>query len=140
MTDNKHIEDLLKPRYKVIEPYPHSPFTVGDILVEQDLGATDNPFYRKERFGFVGEPSVYNPESYPANFKELQWWEEREEKDMPRYVSNIAKAVYRAVFMASLSLGEFTLVCGEDITQAHFSNYLPATEKQYNEYIQKQKS
>lgn len=66
-------EDLLKPRYKVIADYPDSTFSIGDVLM------TDvNSFFRKHCL--LG---------YPAIFRKPEWWEEREEKDMPEYVKII---------------------------------------------------
>lgn len=91
-------EELLKPRYKVIADYPQHyfkgedkdneyKFIEGDILA---YGKVNNSMtYRRiGRCGYmsVGIPCESNPELYPKIFRELEWWEEREEKDMPEYI------------------------------------------------------
>lgn len=64
------VEDLLKPRYKVIADYPGSNFNIGDIL--------HNPEYFDKRNS--------NLNKYPAIFKPLSWWEDRKPEEMPEYV------------------------------------------------------
>jgi hypothetical protein len=63
-------EDLLKPRYKVVADYPDSIFKIGGILIQ-------------------GEKDLTEAAKYPHLFKKLEWWEEREEKDMPEYLKCI---------------------------------------------------
>jgi len=69
------VEDLLKPRYKVIADYPGSDYHIGEIL-DRDWGWVGN-----DEVGFKHHIS-----HYPHLFKKLQWWEDRDEKDMPEYV------------------------------------------------------
>jgi hypothetical protein len=78
-------EELLKKRYKVIAPVPFH--TVAG--------------FNKIPVGFIFEYDEFNPLGcefpckfidYPRIFKELFWWEEREEKDMPEYVKVISCA------------------------------------------------
>jgi len=78
---DKKVEDLLKPRYKVIADYPFCPFEVGEILYEHE-----GKFYVYEDSGRY----PINPEAFPAVFKKLEWWEERKESEMPKYVKNAA--------------------------------------------------
>lgn len=59
-------EELLKPRFKFIAPYPGSTQEVGSVTTEI---ATANYF-----------------RTFKANFRELYWWEERKGSDMPAYV------------------------------------------------------
>ena len=67
------IEDLLKPRYKVIAEYPDSSYTVGHIIHEADNleGAT---FFTKR------------VHKYPHIFQKLEWWQDRKIEDMPEYL------------------------------------------------------
>lgn len=76
-------QDLLKPRYKVISDYPESPFEInevidGNILVTAPIGLNE-PKYASD---------------FPQIFKELQWFEEREEKDLPKYVKVLKDIPY----------------------------------------------
>lgn len=50
------MNELLKPRYKVIADYPGSPFPVG----------------------FIMKDDCESWSKYPANFRKLEWWEERD--------------------------------------------------------------
>lgn len=72
------IEDLLKPRYKVIADYPDSECFVGTIIEQS------GDRYRDE-LGFLLQ-QTNKPEHYPVIFKELGWWEMRKVEDMPEYV------------------------------------------------------
>jgi|SRR6185503_12035353 len=74
---DKKVEDLLKPRYKVIADYPFCPFEVGEILYEHE-----GKFYVYTDSGRY----PINPNAFPAIFKELMWWEERKESEMPGYL------------------------------------------------------
>ncbi len=64
------IDELLKNRIKVITPFPgiqNFGYKVDDILVCSNMLFEE---YAK----------------YPHLFKKLEWWEDREEKDMPEYL------------------------------------------------------
>src|SRR4051812_21904892 len=71
-------ENLLKPRFKVIASYPKSIYAVGDIIYLPDPNwmYADETYCKEDFF-----------EDYPAIFRKLEWWEERDMKDMPEYVS-----------------------------------------------------
>lgn len=62
-------KDLLKPRFKLIADYPGNTQPIGNITIED---ATASYFRRFE-----------------ANFKELQWWEERKEDELPKYLKEV---------------------------------------------------
>lgn len=71
------IQELLKPRYEVIAPYPHMNLdnhVVGDIISPYVAGFM-YPDRMKEFY-----------DQYPHLFKKLEWWERREEREMPEYV------------------------------------------------------
>src|SRR6185503_13287789 len=67
---DKKVEDLLKPRYKVIADYPDSEYNVGEIICNMITVQNSEWF-----------------DQYPHIFKKLEWWEERKESEMPDYVS-----------------------------------------------------
>ena len=79
-------EDLLMPRYKVIGNYPGCPHSmpIGHILT-LNLVFFDLRFhgYTELEPVHLEEPGFDN---YPAIFKRLEWWEDREVKDLPKYV------------------------------------------------------
>jgi len=62
-------KDLLKPRFKLIADYPGNTQPIGNITIED---ATASYFRR-----------------FSANFKELQWWQERDESELPKYLKEI---------------------------------------------------
>lgn len=74
-------EELLKPRIKIIAPWPQNPinpFHVGDILLKNGI-----------HFTRISNPkSIHEKEIdiYPHLFRKLDWWEERKLEDMPEYV------------------------------------------------------
>lgn len=74
------MEDLLVPRYKVIADYPNSTFSINEILYSDAFGK----FTQYEDYGTW----QLQPEIYSSIFKKLEWWEEREEIEMPEYVRN----------------------------------------------------
>ena len=147
-------EELLKPRYKVIADYPQHyfkgedkdneyKFIEGDILA---YGKVNNSMtYRRiGRCGYmsVGIPCESNPELYPKIFRKLEWWEEREEKDMPEYVKvKRASLVPKKdiPFFAKVTdrihtlpvLTGFKLSDGTDGLYANWANLEPATKEEY---------
>lgn len=84
-------KELLKPRYKVIAYYPECPYKVGEILTKwEDWKYPDEEVYGNVNDG-VDEREIIKS---TVNFKLLQWWEERSEKDMPEYVRLIIDLPY----------------------------------------------
>jgi len=137
-------EDLLKPRYKVIAGYPDMPFEVGEIIIEENLGATINPFYQVGRFGFSNSPSLYYPEKYPSNFRLLKWWEERKPEEMAAYVKDIGHNTYHKVDRYD-EAGKFSTAMRmviEPHSWAVIENVMcffePATESEYLNSLNKQ--
>jgi len=67
----------------------------------------------------------------PVIFKELQWWEERDVKDMPVYLkSKTSHSVYRAVKYNGLDVD-----VAHQIFSINLTDLLPATQKEYCNYI-----
>lgn len=68
------IEELLKPRFKVIADWlGNDCFIVGDIFFDDDIRRTTKKWKNAVFSGF------------PHLFKKLEWWEERKKSDMPEY-------------------------------------------------------
>jgi hypothetical protein len=70
------VEQLLKPRYKVIADYPGSQWKVNQVI--------EKTKYMNGRWYVKG--SLHDPDDYPAIFSRLEWWQERKLEDMPEYV------------------------------------------------------
>ena len=119
-------EDLLTPRYKVIADYPGCPFKVGAVL--EKVKTVSGKWFVRGMF--------HDPEDFPANFKKLEWWEERKGNEAPKYIksNNIVYKVDRwsKSFQDTHWLGCFVnktkyIPC-EELT--------PATSDDYNAYLQ----
>ena len=136
------VEELLMPRIEVIADYPSSPYYVGEI---------------KDR---LGDNVAAHFAKYPHLFRKLNWWEERKVEDMPEYVKVIANG---CSFNAGTILkannwgvypdegnnfgneGDYYCLLitteessthdkGEEV-KMNMRNVLPATEQEYNDYI-----
>jgi hypothetical protein len=108
-------EDILKPRYKVIADYPRSPYVIGNIISDDDKEYTCEYMSR-----------------FPAIFKPLEWWEDREESDMPKYVKSlIDQKYYKVITSNPVSFRGFKE--GDLIIDYPWGNALPATEEEYNQ-------
>ncbi len=130
-------EELLKPRRKVIAPYPGSPFKVGDILYWHRTGESgfgnDGFYSRSSHYEIV--VTLYPPgeiDTMPHLFKKLEWWEERKTEDMPEYVKTHDKKVFKAHHWdetASLAWIE------DECFDIYCDRCLPATEQEYQKFI-----
>jgi len=122
----KKPKELMKPRWKIIADFPYNTFgEVGDIL-DRDWGWSGD-----DEKGFKHHVS-----QYPHLFKKLEWWEERNPEDMPEYVKHTASGKIWKV-------KEYDLPTGAHITGPEVSTYWavmknlePATEADYNAYLQ----
>lgn len=133
LTESEKIEQLMKPRYKVIADYPNQYYSTGHIVTE--LFCDDE--YKDESFF----------EQYPAIFKRLEWWEERTPEEMPEYVklnpenTTGGPEVFKVMDVKQYADG--IVICHtsppDEISpfeQYVGANYfLPATEAEYNEYL-----
>lgn len=75
-------DDLLKPRNKVIGPYPEMErhnVKVGDIL-------TEGTRYETTRNQNGDAVFTFEWETFPNIFRKLEWHEDREPDQMPQYV------------------------------------------------------
>jgi hypothetical protein len=107
-------EELLQPRYKVIADWPGSPLRIGCIL--QDDVESCFIIYPDGSKDLTSSYVWRNKANYPHLFKKLEWWEERDEKDFPKYIkSKTTGKVLRAVFGRAYK----------------WDNILPATEEEF---------
>lgn len=111
--------DLLAPRFKVVADWPKNyDFTIGEIITCNDM---------------VTEAMIGNPRFslYPHLFKKLEWYEDREEKDMPEYV----KCTYQTgkkgenIVISKFSMKDHFF--NKQYHEAGVIGYEPATESDY---------
>lgn len=123
------VEDLLKPRFKVIADYPNSCLRVGYII--------DKPtpiLYIQSYANGVSDMETFA--QYPHLFKALKWWEDRTIENMPKYVKNEDGAVYKVIGYDT----NMVLTVKDYKGINHFkaaSMHLPSTEEDYIDYIKK---
>lgn len=122
-------EELLKPRYKVIAPWPGTHWKVGDIFEYGD----HNCFKTESQPSIPMHLSVLD--EHPHLFKKLEWWEERKPDEMPEYVKHITTGKIWRVKEYDLPAGAH--VSGNEISSywAAMKNLQPATEADYNAYL-----
>lgn len=120
---DKQIEELMKPRYKVIADYPQSIWRIG-------LNVPDFPIEYLEK----------NFKPYPHLFRELKWWEERTESEMPEYVK--LPDWHDETIFCYFKIGDEYKYDKELDRVVHKSGggtlihyFLPATESEYLNYI-----
>lgn len=122
-------EELLKPRRKVIAPWPgmeRDGIKVGDIIIDPDR-PNECCRYLDGSAAFT-----FDWDKYPHLFKRLEWWEERKPEDMPEYVKYddvslfVPKQRVCKGSQAPFNAFNFTAV-----------DFLPATESEYQSFIQR---
>lgn len=124
-------EELLKPRYKVIADYPGSSFEIENVL-ETD----EKSVYTLWEHDGKHELTLSN---FPAIFRELEWWEEREEKDLPEYVRYKGCEFFRFSAPAInevLKVESYSEDCLNHCKGCDWITlYEPATKEEYKNYI-----
>lgn len=140
-------EELMKPRYKVIEGYPNMNFNIGEVIT---LSIGDD-----ERFETAGvkEPYCYHNgngatsewelKCFPKIFKPMKWWEERKLEDMPMYIKSnysngslqigtLAKVKSNGIFEhdTPTDCKYFCKIEGQN-NRINYANLLPSTEEEF---------
>lgn len=122
------IEHLLTPRFKVIADFPGCPWLIGRVLVKEGG--------HYECHKAPASLKIRNPEKFPAVFKKLEWHEERTLEEMPQYVKK-RDEVYKVLRVEGDGAGELILFIDENDTLGwYFNDFQPATEEDYNNYLQ----
>ena len=107
-------EELLKPRYKVVLAYPHSWIEVGEII--------ENNF------------DIFNLKDYPKIFKELKWWEERENEDLPKYLKiddSVRKVIEWDLIYDKVIV---TNLISQEERRNYIRIYTPLSEEEYLQF------
>ena len=123
-------EELLMPRIQVINPYPGCQFKVGTILTKNEK-INSGDWANIEGHGLIGM-KISEMEPYPHLFKPLQWWEYRKPEDMPEYVKDAFNQIHKPTSWGVFNGG---VMCVIRFGMCKASNLMPATESEYNEYI-----
>ena len=126
------MKELEKPRFKVIADYPRSIFKIDEII--------DNGY----EFIF-GDADGLKYSDFPHLFKKLNWWENRTEKEMPKYLKhrldlvteNWTYDIIESWDMKTLVgwLNEEERKCCSLRSWNPEYGYFPATKEDYENYI-----
>jgi hypothetical protein len=124
-------DELLIPRKKVMIDFPQwSTFKhkKGDILTKKGIH-----WIGKGTARGINENEIDN---YPEIFRDMSWWEERKEEDMPEYVKHIAtNSIDKVVKWDMETLFGFTYLerkigCDLALWKPEHG-YIPATKEEY---------
>ena len=115
------VDDLLKPRYKVIADYPNSGDMVGKVYEAETCRALD--YYKK----------------YPNIYKELAWYEERSEEEMPQFVKTLNDSNGLVINIEKVKgwAGCNQVVEFENGEEGATEYWMPATKEEY-EFLKSQ--
>ncbi len=132
-------EQLMQPRVLLTGPYPEMErhnLKVGDIIPVSDTGMIAD----KTQDGKAVFPIDHA--IFPNLFRRLEWWEFRDEKDMPEYVRygdwRQPHTIYRIVqYNPKGYNGLYPCAIAEnnrvkDYFLPHFNNSFPATKEEYD--------
>lgn len=134
MNEQKKIEELLKPRYEVIAPYPaytgHG-IEVGDILT--DPGGCE--CVRNQNGKAV---VAFDWDMFPHLFKPLPWYAKRSVEEMPEHVTwTMTERVGQVVKADFSKMADDIIILNN--CQMTLSMWMPAlrpaTESEYTAYI-----
>lgn len=132
-------KELLRKRVIVTNYYPNCPFEVGEILyiVDENRGEAEPYYYNWER----GDRSilVIEVEKSTACFREMGWFENRTKEDLPAYVRTYDMRYFKVDWQKSHDgQPQYWTICFEDNIGGRYftSQLLPATQKEYENYLQ----
>lgn len=95
------VDELLKPRYKVIADYPNASFKVGSVW-ETDIAVH-----------YAQMSDELDFDKYPHLFQKLHWAEERELGELPEYVKFNNQFCYKVIEWGRLGAAK----CWDEINQ-----------------------
>lgn len=134
--------ELLKPRYKVIAAYPHSPWIVGEILFVDNKGELVGNSIGYVDYAYrIFENEISN---FPSCFRMMEWWEERRPEDMPKYVKCIKDDFHPDCVPYYAKVDSFTnngIIFEGSTNKERTAGYMryksfePATKEEYEAYI-----
>ena len=133
-------EQLLVPRWKVVSDFPGNTFYIGEIF---DLPSE----FTHQQIVIKGNNEEIDLDvdlhKYPLIFRKLEWWEDRQDKDLPKYIKKIdSGAIYevewnkyqnppKCIFVWFNRDGISVNLTGQDQDVSLLKIYEPATEEEY---------
>lgn len=139
-------DELLRPRYKVVGPYPWSPYKIGDIITMPPDGRSFHLTTTEYTDEFGDRTKLehwHAPEEilkYENLFQPLPWWSDREPEDMPEFVKtnpDYAKpGLTFKVKAAEKFVDGIGLLCEDGYSDKYVSAryFIPATLTEYEAY------
>lgn len=89
----------------------------------------------------IGVPMIKDPENYPHLFRELEWWEDRDESDLPKYVKGMRSGFVQKVISYQINIPTPTVLCDYSGSMpVLLSNLVPATLEEYEHQERKGRS
>lgn len=141
--DETKVEDLMKPRYKVVSDWPgRKDFIVGQIIV---LDKEFSPQYKKyEIEDCQGVRTYINSffEMFPLQFKKLEWYEDLNFTEWPEYIKWTSPGQEKISFFkvdnwyTNANNGQIAGVVVKE-GRLFIKDCQPATETEYLNYINK---
>ncbi len=136
----KTVEELMRPRYKVVALWPKCKLSIGDILHEFiTLGGAVH--YRK--WGKKSHLLKSEILAHPHLFAPLPWYAERSLSDMPEYVKETKSGSHGKVTWRGEGSWEYWMCIDQHETGYPMSEWhdrlTPATESEYLTYINSKK-
>lgn len=125
-------DDLLKPRWKVIAAFPDNRnYEVGSIL--------DRDWCRYVNDEDESEGVVWRISNFPHLFKKLEWWEERKEDELPKYVIIKNKIIPVKKWLIESNSVWLNVEYPDPsfmMGSKYYPSVFPATEEEYDVYCQ----
>lgn len=146
LTESEKVEQLMRPRYKVVADYFYNPYKVGDIIEGTDLERfhLTTTKYRDE-FGEERESENYYTadylEKYSNLFRKLEWWQERSIDELPEFVRWEVASPDKGAIEKALKwtmrgqIPYVDLISQRNAMRADY--FTPANEDDYIKYISK---
>lgn len=125
-------EQLLRPRYLVIaEDTSNHNWKIRDIYSIDG----NNAYNETQGFGIAPFPAPFF-DKYPHLFRRLEWWEMRDEKDMPEYVK-LKDERTRQVrkYEANFTVIIFNAIDEGEWDMCYCADCVPSTETEYQTYL-----
>jgi len=120
----------MNPRILLIHWYPGSPFKANDIL---ELSFNN---YYLNQFRSLGSISKEDVEKCPALFINLEWYEYRNEDQMPTYLKGDDGVFMVLKHLVGLNKQYCKCFNGRYDTKEHYQNLVPATYEEYKNHLE----
>lgn len=139
-------ENLLIPRIKVMKDWPgRRDFEVGQVITLDKTFGDGSPMWELEDCQGKRTYIMAFFKMFPAEFRLIEWWEERLPEEMPEYVKGL-KSVRKLISVEyhggtlDDNKTEYpSILCEGESIWSPIWLFLPATESEYNTFIESKK-